>query len=124
MVPNEHAQPTCGSSAKTLGVRIPDDITPDEAGQVHPRSGGMSCSPSLMDLPPHRRPKRLGKGARGSDELCVFRIVAVQLPVDLAARPDPAAPRRHVFVEPARVMPANDLSHHLCATRPLWVKVA
>src|SRR5258707_6859912 len=57
--------PAIGRGALLLGVRIGpdenDDINPDGDGCVQPERGGMSVSPSVEALPPHRLPRRLLK---------------------------------------------------------------
>src|SRR2546430_2606362 len=63
--------PVVGRSARSLGVRVPEDIQPDAAGRVVPGQGGMSVAPgSFWNLPNHRRPRGLGRGSTGP---CGFR---------------------------------------------------
>jgi hypothetical protein len=48
-------EPKVGPSARSLGVRVPNDI-PAPDGKVTPGSGGMSVAPAWGDLPPWRIP--------------------------------------------------------------------
>src|SRR5579859_3366185 len=56
-------KPMVGRGAVLLGVRVGssenDDVSPDGEGYVHPGHGGMSVSPNVEILPPHRLPRRL-----------------------------------------------------------------
>src|SRR4051812_13363208 len=73
----DDGMPAIGRSAVCLGVRIPEDIQPDQSGQVQPGTGGMSVAPALRDLPIHRIPRRLqaiAPGAKGSESLRVWRM--------------------------------------------------
>src|SRR5215218_7787968 len=90
-------KPMLGESRRTLGVLVPGDIHPDAAGRVHPGMKGMSVSPSLRDLPPHRIPKRLRHlvlAAEGKDADFVWSMgegafVAGPVTSGLQLRPDP-----------------------------------
>lgn len=107
-------RPTCGTSARTLGVRVPDDVTPDAEGHVHPGRGGMSVAPDdPMMLSPHRRPRALL--GTGTDP--VFALLVARLPPALAARQDTV---RHALVEPAFPTPLDTFVDHLHATRIDW----
>lgn len=59
----EGNKPKLGSTARTLGVRVPPacfhDIPVDPDGTVAPRTGGMSVAPAWRALPLHRIPRRL-----------------------------------------------------------------
>lgn len=119
-------KPKVGPDAQMLGARIPIDIQMDSSGKVHPRSGGMSVSPSLGALPVHRIPKRLrpqgAVGARGSNSLRVWSMG--EGPFD----PGPVArglflgleSPRHAHVEPAEVMLVEEYQSALSATRDAW----
>jgi hypothetical protein len=120
---------------RDLGVRTPPDsnadISPDAAGMVSPGTGGMSVSPSIVDLPLHRIPKRLrpllqphGLDATGKDDLHVWSMgegTFVDGPVagELMLRLDPRK-SSHGFVEPDRVMALNDYEDALKVTRDQW----
>lgn len=70
MKPNASGKaPLVEPSARGLGVR-PCDLAPCKLGLAHPQQGGMSVSPALAMLPPHRVPERLDhlvEGASGND---------------------------------------------------------
>lgn len=111
--------PSCGSTARSLGVRAPGDLSPDAAGMVYPKTGGMSVtSPDPSKLPSHRRPPAWG--GIGRDPIFVIALAA--LPSRLAARPDAPA-SSHWLVEPATVMSCDELQSTLCATRHHWQEV-
>ena len=123
-------RPMIGSSATTLGVRVPADIRPDASGDVHPGTGGMSVSPSLRSLrslPARLIPTRLRQiipGAAGSNSLFVwsmgerpFASGAVTDQLDL--RPDPNN-SNHGFVEPGSVMELEVYEKALAATQGTW----
>jgi hypothetical protein len=66
MTPAEDGKPLVGDSARTLGVRIPEDARPNDQGMVGPSSAGMSLATcSIWNLPGHRRPVELGNGSSG-----------------------------------------------------------
>ena len=123
----DKGKPAIGASATTLGVRVPTDIAPDAAGHIHPGTGGMSVSPSLADLPPHRIPRRLRHlvpDASGKDELRVWSVgngpfVAGAVATGLKLRPDPRDPG-HGFVEPDVVMALGDYQDALGRTQHHW----
>lgn len=109
-------RPSCGPTARSLGVRVPGDLRPDAAGKVAPKTGGMSVtSPDPHDLPSHRRPPAWG--GIGRDPIFVIAVAA--LPGRLAARPE-APSSSHWFIEPATVMSCDELQATLCATRHDW----
>ena len=123
----ENGKPKLGSSATTLGVRVPGDIEPDGNGNVHPGTGGMSVSPSLSALPAILVPKRLKDqvpAARGSDGHRVWSLgegvfVAAPVAPGLVLRPDPHD-RRHGFVEPGIIMPLESYREVIDDTRDSW----
>ena len=123
MTPDADGLPRVGDTGRTLGVRVPEDL-PVEDGFVRPASGGMSVAPrSLWNLPPHRRPRALGRGSTGSDSDRVYEIAEISISAPLAVRPDPEASEVHAFVEPATRMKLHEYRAALNSTRPSWAKV-
>lgn len=121
------SRPTVGDGPLDLGVRVPRDIQPDVHGDVLPNSGGMSVSPRMTALPPHRIPKRLRPlvpKATGKDFHFVWSMGEGPFVADVSApglrlRPDPAN-SKHGFVEPEAVMPIGDYRQSLEATQAKW----
>ena len=71
MRPEGDLGPELGRTAKTLGVRLGTDITPDVAGLVHPHSGGMSAGVDMEGILPLRKPPEFG----GTDKnLTMYRL--------------------------------------------------
>ncbi len=109
--------PCCGSSARTLGVRVPADVSPDPDGRVRPATGGMSVAPdSPAYLQPHRRPRTLG--GTGPDP--VFFVQAEKLGPALTIRRDRP---EHALVEPTAVVELAFYVLTLHQTRPVWMKL-
>ncbi len=124
-------KPQIGRGAQLLGVRFGpldqrNDICPDGDGFVHPGQGGMSVSPSVETLPPHRLPRRLREkypdrfpDASASNGLHCWRLGTG------AFAPERVADRmflrvdsvRHGLVEPDAKMKAEDYEQALVATR-------
>ena len=125
MKPNAQGEPASGSSATTLGVRVPRDIRDDSNQNVHPGTGGMSVSPRLADLPSFLVPRRLRThctGAAGNDNHHVWRLAQhafTQGPIEaeLYLRPDRPG---HGVMEPCRVVPLTDYRAFLDLTAPSW----
>lgn len=122
MTPAADGLPLVGPSARTLGVRVPQDVMPNAVGDVVPGSGGMSVAPdSMWNLPHHRRPRGLGRGSTGHVQDYVFAVEPASLQEQvLVVRPDPAAPRIHALVEPMRPVPLQMFEYALAATRLHW----
>jgi hypothetical protein len=137
---NDGGRPKLGESGDLLGVRTPTDvlpgvrpdIIPDEDGNVHPMTGGMSVSPSVVKLPPHRIPKRLRLSgvpdARGSDKLPYMlhvwamgegEFVEGQLAPGLYLRLDPQDPQ-HGLIEPDRIMRLEEYRRFVANTQQTW----
>jgi hypothetical protein len=120
-------KPGLGASATTLGVRPDTDIPIDPSGNVQPATGGMSVSPSLLDLPARLIPTRLRHlvpRAAGSNSLSVWSMGSgpfAEGPVtaDLQLRLDPAR-STHGFVEPGAAMSFDDYQMTLQATQNDW----
>jgi len=105
-----------------LGVRVPEDVSPDAAGVVMPGTGGMSVAPdSMWNLPNHRRPRGMERGSTGPVADHVFSITEGSLGDNgLTARPDPDAPGVHALVEPRTPMLLVGYEGALTATRASW----
>ena len=125
MLSGDDGKPQLGRSAKSLGVRVPADIKPDAAGDVHPGTGGMSVSPdSSLNVPNHRRPMAMGHGSTGPDDLGMYAIAKVRVSIgNLTLRPDPRRATKHAFVEPNQVMPLMHYEGALGSTRDDWRKI-
>ncbi len=81
MTPADNGDPVVAPTARGLGVRAPEDIKPDAGGEVSPNEGGMSVSPgSVWNLPPHRRPRTMGRGSTGHAADEVYESMPGALP--------------------------------------------
>src|SRR6266480_3147033 len=72
----EGGKPKVGNAAMMLGVRR-SDVSVDESGNVHPKTGGMSVNASLRSMPARLVPKRLKDivpGAAGNNNLRVWAM--------------------------------------------------
>lgn len=100
---------------------MPGDIAPDDAGNVVPGTGGMSVAPtSMWDVPHHRRPRAMGRGASGPAQDRVYAIDPVAImnePLDV--RQQSAV---HSFVEPSVKMRLAAYETALASTRTSWVQ--
>ena len=124
MTPDVDGLPRVGRSARSLGVRVPDDIKPDTSGVVHPGQGGLSVAPcSMWKLPHHRRPLPMGRGSTGSARDCVYSLPFDRVPIELTARPDPMQPFKHAFIEPGSSVVLEDYDNALAGTRTQWQRV-
>lgn len=120
-------KPTVGDNPTDLGVRVPVDIQPNALGDVQPDTGGMSVSPRLIALPPHRVPRRLRPlvpRATGKDFHFVWsmgsgQFVADTVALNLRLRPDPAN-SKHGFVEPGAAIPLLEYRRALETTQGEW----
>jgi hypothetical protein len=109
--------PMCAGNSRTLGVRVPEDIAPDEEGLVRPGIGGMSTAPDdPQRLPPHRRPPAL----HGTGPDPVYGILVAALGGDLRAHQDSLS---HAQVEPAKPCTLTFYVEALQATRPRWRRI-
>ncbi|OGK81165.1 MAG: hypothetical protein A2050_05905 [Candidatus Rokubacteria bacterium GWA2_73_35] len=122
MTPHVDGLPMRGRSARTLGVRVPQDVNPDAAGYVNPGTGGLSVAPdSMWHVPNHRRPRGMGHGSTGPVQDHVFSIAPVALRDNrLVARRDPVAPIVHALIEPQQRVRLEEFERSLDATRPWW----
>ena len=122
----EGDHPKLGASARTLGVRVPRDIEPDQNGDVQPGSRGMSVAPSLRDLPVEWVPKRLKhlrEGAIGPDTSKVWRhgegrFETARVAPHLMLRPDRPD---HGNVAPEVAMQLTQYENAIAQTRSDWV---
>lgn len=81
MTADGDGKPKVAQTARSLGVRVPDDIFLKDNGLIDTSCGGMSVAPTWQDLPTHRIPRRLNdklarreKDARGSDADSCWRM--------------------------------------------------
>jgi hypothetical protein len=132
----DEGKPEIGRGAVLLGVRVGpgdgDDINPDGDNCVQPGQGGMSVSPSVETLPPHRVPRRLQKAypdrlpdASGSNRLHCWwfgegTFAGGQVAKHLCLRLDPEALALHGFVEPDNRMTLPEYEAALTATQDHW----
>jgi hypothetical protein len=111
--------PVVGPTARTLGVRLGWNRSPDVAARlpsdlVLPGAGGMSVSPDdLMNLPYAKIPR--SRGGRGADP--VWSLELGDLGPDLLLRLDRPT---HGLVEPSRPMTLQSYVEALERTRSLW----
>lgn len=120
-------KPAVGDNPTDLGARVPVDIQPDALGNVQPDTGGMSVSPRLTALPPHRVPRRLRPlipKATGRDFHFVWsmgdgQFVADAVALSLRLRPDPTN-SKHGFIEPDAEIPLSEYRRALEATQGKW----
>jgi hypothetical protein len=129
MTRDNDGRPKVGTTARTLGVRLPPDpkpdITPDSNGVVRPGTGGMSVAPAWRRLPLYRIPRRLRHlvpQAHGKDEDACWTMgdgpfADGTLAAGLALRVDSA---RHGLVEPDGEMTVEAYQEALAATRDHW----
>jgi hypothetical protein len=97
-----------------LGVRVPTDIKPDAAGNVHPGKKGMSVVPDTPQLlQGHLRPESLG----GTGTRPVWSITTGDLGAEVACV---LTSTIHAVVSPAISMPSHAYREALEATRMSW----
>ncbi|MGD0094708.1 MAG: hypothetical protein ABSE73_32765 [Planctomycetota bacterium] len=127
----ENGRPKVGAASSCLGARVGEDIQPDQDGNVHPGTGGMSVVADPNGLPdalvpvmyrsflPHARSKdtnrRIWKMGQGP-------FVSGPIADALEFRVDPKH-NEHGFVEPGKVMPISGYQGALAATRDKWDEV-
>jgi hypothetical protein len=116
----ENDLPKPGASATKLGVRRCKDIEVDEDGNVHRpefrvgERNGISCAPSVSDLPDFALPTEWGGTNR---KTTVWRIAVDDLPADLTAEQDGL---RHISIGPAHTMSFEDFSEVIQSTSSRW----
>jgi hypothetical protein len=128
MIEDEDGLPMLGLTALKLGVRLGIDIFPDQTGMVYrpafrpDEPNGLSCSPTIKDLPAFALPVEWGGTNR---KAVVWRIEEYDLGAELVAQEDtsPQARGRHVSVGPSGPMLFNDYLRAIQATRSKWKKM-
>ena len=100
---NDNGSPQIAQSARGLGAWVGPSlhIKADAHGVVHPGTGGISVSPSVVDLPPHRRPPEFGGNGKDS----VWTTNTNDLGLDLEHVPDKPG---HGIIQPSRSMYVDD----------------
>lgn len=129
MEEEEDGMPRLGTTALRLGVRKGIDIVADPADMVYRPSflpgepNGLSCSPSIQDLPRFALPVEWGGSNKKS---VVWRIEASDLGPELDAQEDtpPQRKGRHISVGPSGPVTFDDYQRAVQATRPRWKKVS
>ena len=113
--------PTVGPSARQLGLRRDVDVTCDIADVV--LAGGLSVAPETpWNLPPHRRPRRLGRASTGPDRDVVFEIGDGDLTrAQLATTRDAVD---HALVRGDAACQFDELVRRIERTRPSWTQWA
>lgn len=126
----EGNKPKLGSTARTLGVRVPPacfhDIPVDPDGTVAPRTSGMSVAPAWRALPLHRIPRRLRHlvpWAAGNDNDACWRMgdgpfEDSPVTAGLLLRVEPST---HGLVEPVQRVSLSQYQAALADTRDHWV---
>jgi hypothetical protein len=121
----DNGLPKLGATATALGIRLGKDIVPDPAGLVHlpafnaGEENGLSCAPSIPDLPRFALPLKWGGINRNT---VVWLIQAVDLGPLLIVHEDtqPGAPRRHLSIGPSTTMSYDDYVNAIEATQSKW----
>ncbi|WP_427108125.1 RHS repeat domain-containing protein [Lysinibacillus xylanilyticus] len=113
---DSNGKPKLGESARTLGARPNVDIPVDTNGKVHPRTGGVSVSPSPQDLPTHRKPPEFG----GTGKDPIWKMNTSNLGSDLVHVPDKPG---HGTIQPARSMSFENYQKALAETQTKWERV-
>ncbi len=119
----EGGSPKVEQSARGLGVRVPDDIEPDGAGNVAPHPGtgdGMSTAPDdPRNLPPIRRPVKCG-GTNKNDTLFAIPRSGLTSSPGLELDDDSST---HTTVMPKTTMSLEAYRQHLAKTRSAWILI-
>ena len=128
MIEYKDGMPLLGLTALKLGIRRGVDIIADQKGIVYRpafRAGepnGLSCSPTIQDLPSFALPAEWGGRNR---KTVVWRIAVSELGAALVAQEDTSGQSkgRHISVGPAGPMRFDDYLRAIQATRSKWEKV-
>lgn len=119
----DEGRPKLGSTATTLGVRKGKDIEVDSDGDVHPPDfskggkNGVSCSPTIEQLPPFALPLRHGGSHKKTE---VWKIKIEDLGADLIAQQDGP---NHVSIGPSQTMTFEEFEQAIQATAGAWQQV-
>ncbi len=126
----EDGFPEVGTASNMLGARVSVDISPDNDGNVHPNTGGISVARSINDLLPHLIPKRLRdhfEDAAGNSNRFVWSMGEGEFSEGVAAKdlflrrkPESVHGKVQGLVEPASMMLLERYQSALAATRPHW----
>jgi len=127
MIEDDDGLPMLGLTAVKLGVRTGVDILPDQNGMVYRPAfvpgepNGMSCSPTIPDLPVFALPVEWDGTNR---KTVVWRIEASVLGAELIAQEDtpPQRKGRHISVGPSGPMRFDDYLRAVQGTRSWWKK--
>jgi hypothetical protein len=128
MIEDKDGMPMLGLTALKLGVRAGIDIVPDQKGMVSrpafrpDEPNGLSCAPSIQDLPAFVLPVEWGGTNR---KAVVWRIETPDLGAELVAQEDSSPQRkgRHISVGPTGTMLFGDYLRAIQATRSKWKKM-
>jgi hypothetical protein len=125
MISDADGLPKSGRSARMIGVRVPQDIMPDERGFVRPGTGGMFVAPdSEWNVPNHRRPRGMRNGSTGNTDDRIYALPDISIRADkLSVRADPQHPDKHAFMEPAAIIELAGYETDLADTRRDWRQV-
>lgn len=117
MTPAEDGLPIVGQSARLLGLRRGDDVTCDANDLV--LSGGMSVAPETpWNLPPHRRPRHLGRASTGNNKDAVYEIGEIDISKEqLTVTQDH---EDHALIHGDGPCHFGELVRRIEATRPSW----
>lgn len=107
MIEDKDGIPMLGLTSLKLGVRMGIDIVPDQTGMEYrpafwpDEPNGLSCSPTIQDLPAFALPVEWGGTNR---KTVVWRIEASDLGAELVAQEDtfPQRKGRHISVGPIK----------------------
>ena len=122
--------PQAGTGKNMLGARLPPDspadVQPDAEGNVARGGEGLSVAPSLKALPLRLVPERLRDrrpGARGSDDLRLFRLGEAPFQPSNIAEELELQPtsKTHGVVRPRAPMHVHHYQARLAATKPRWI---
>jgi hypothetical protein len=109
------AKPMVGDGVCELGVRVPRDVKPSDAGYVRTKSGGMSVSLSPSSLP-----------VVFVEAYPVWQMDADDLPASLYLAGGLTGVENvgHALVKPAHKMKLAEYQQALANTQELWEEVS